>query len=813
MKFTLSWLKDHIDTTASLDEISHRLSGIGLEVEGVVDAAAALAPFTIARVVEAKQHPNADRLRVLQVEIAPGKPTMEVVCGAPNAKAGMIGVFAALGTYIPGLKVTLDKKPVRGIISNGMMVSERELELSDAHEGIIELDGKKYAGDVGKRYVDVIGDNDPVIEVKLTPNRPDCTGVRGIARDLAAAGLGKLKPEPKLAVVEGTFDCPVDIKLDFASPETATACPVFAGRYVRGVKNGPAPAWMQARLKAVGLRPISALVDVTNYVSLDRGRPLHVYDADKVKGAIRARLGIAGEKFEALDGKTYMADGTMCVIADDSGPLGLGGIIGGASTGCSETTTNVLIECAYFDPVRIATSGRKAGVQTDARYRFERGVDPAFVEGGLDLATDLIMQVAGGTPSKRKIAGKPPVGTREIAFDFARIEKLTGLAVPEADSRRILEALGFTFKAAGKTHTVTSPSWRPDVHGAADLVEEVVRIVGLENVPSVPMPRLTTGVTASVLTAQQRRARRMRRLLAGRGFVEAVTWSFIPKAQAVHFGGGADALDLDNPISVELSTMRPSLLPGLLTAAQRNRNRGFADVALFELGQAYKGDQPKDQILVASGVRTGSGVIAGSGRHWSGRNADPTTLFDVKADVVAALASLGFDGSKAQISREAPAWFHPGKSAALKLGPKVVLAYFGELHPDTLKMLDCSGGASAFEIFLDAIPAEKKKSRARSAFAAAELLPVRRDFAFVVDETVAAGDLIKAARGADKALITDVSVFDVFAAASLGAGKKSVALEVTLQPTEKALVDAEIEAISKKIAADVKAATGGELRG
>jgi phenylalanyl-tRNA synthetase beta chain len=808
MKFTLSWLKDHLETTASLDEICHRLSGIGLEVEGVVDAAAALAPFTIARVVEAKQHPNADRLRVLQVEIAPGKPLLEVVCGAPNAKAGMIGVFAALGTYIPGLKVTLDKKPVRGIISNGMMVSERELELSDAHEGIIELDVKAHGGNVGKRYVDVTGDNDPVIEVKLTPNRPDCTGVRGIARDLAAAGLGRLKPEPKLAMVEGKFDCPIDIKLDFTSPETGTACPVFAGRYVKGVKNGPAPAWMQARLKAVGLRPISALVDVTNYVSLDRGRPLHVYDADKVKGAIRARLGIAGEKFEALDGKTYMADATMCVIGDDSGPLGLGGIIGGASTGCSETTTNVLIECAYFDPVRIATSGRKAGVQTDARYRFERGVDPAFVEGGLDLATDLIMKVAGGTPSKRKIAGKAPVGSREIAFDFARIEKLTGLKVPEADSRRILETLGFVFAGAN----VTSPSWRPDVHGAADLVEEVVRIVGLENVPSVPMPRLTTGVTASVLTTQQRRARRMRRLLAGRGMIEAVTWSFITKVQAQHFGGGADALDLDNPISVELSTMRPSLLPGLLMAAARNRNRGFADVALFELGQAYKGDQPKDQILVASGVRTGSGVLAGSGRHWSGKSAD-ATLFDVKADVVAALASLGFDSTKAQISREAPAWFHPGKSAALKLGPKVVLAYFGELHPDTLKMLDCTGPASAFEIFLDAIPAEKKKSRARSPLALAELLPVRRDFAFVVDDTVAAADVVKAARAADKALIADVSVFDLFAGASLGAGKKSLGLEVTLQPTDKALVDAEIDAIAKKIAADVKAATGGELRG
>jgi phenylalanyl-tRNA synthetase beta chain len=563
MKFTLSWLKDHLETTATPAHLSATLTAIGLEVESIHDAGAKLGPFTIARVVEAKPHPNADRLRVCQVEIAIGQPTVEVVCGAPNARTGLIGVFAPLGAFIPGTGITLDKRPVRGIISNGMLVSERELELSQAHEGIIEL-APEMAASVGKRYVEVLGLADVVFEVKLTPNRPDCTGVRGIARDLAAAGLGTLKPEPTHQVVEGSFACPVTIALDFTA-ETASACSVFAGRYVRGVKNGPAPAWMQARLQAVGLRPISALVDITNYVSMDRGRPLHVYDADKLSGPLRARLGHQSEQFKALDNKLYRVDDTMCVIADDSGPLGLGGIIGGETTGCTEATTNVLIECAYFDPQRSAATGRKAGVQTDARYRFERGVDPAFISGGLDLATDMVIKLCGGAPSKASIVGAAPLATKSIMFDFARVEKLSGLSVTDETCTRILTALGFVVTAQVGRHSVQVPTWRPDVHGVADLVEEIVRIVGLDQIPSTPMPR-ARGITRTVLTEQQRRGRRARRLLAGRGFVEAVTWSFLPLAQAVHFGGGTATLELDNPISVEMSSMRPSLLPGLLTS-------------------------------------------------------------------------------------------------------------------------------------------------------------------------------------------------------------------------------------------------------
>jgi phenylalanyl-tRNA synthetase beta chain len=809
MKFTLSWLKDHLDTDASLAALEEKLSAIGLEVEKIDDPAAELAAFTIARVVEAKQHPNADRLRVVQVEIAKGKPPVEVVCGAPNARAGMVAVFAPLGTYIPGSGVTLEKKPVRGIVSNGMLVSERELKLSDEHTGIIELPAE-MAARVGEKYADALGLADPVFEVKLTPNRPDCTGVRGIARDLAAAGMGTLKPEPKIEGVEGEFASPVDIKLEFTK-ETADACPVFAGRYVKGVKNGPSPAWLQQRLKAVGLRPINALVDVTNYISQDRGRPLHVYDADKLKGTVRARLGKAGEKFLALDGKEYAVDETMCVIADDNGPLGLGGVIGGEESGSTDTTVNVLIECAYFDPARTAATGRKTGLVTDARYRFERGVDPASVLPGLDLATDMILKLAGGAPSKAKVAGKPPIDKRVIDFDYARVAKLTGIAIKDAEIKAILEKLGCTLSGKGKSAKVTVPTWRPDIHGPADLVEEVVRIAGLDRVPATPMER-PAGVAKPVLTERQKRARRTRRTLAARGLVEAITWSFIPADEAKAFGGGDAALELANPISVEMAVMRPNLLPGLLSALKRNTNRGFNDTALFELGQAYRGETPEDQYISAAGVRAGTAGVSGSGRHWDGAAPD-VDVFDAKADAVAVLAALGFDPSKAQITRDAPAWYHPGRSGTLRLGPKTVLAYFGELHPAALKTLDLPAPVAAFEVFLDALPPQKAKNRAKPRLEASDLLPVRRDFAFVLDRNVAAADVVRAAAGADKALIREVSVFDVFEGGALAEeGKKSLAIEVTLQPTTETLTDKDIEAVTQKVAAAVKAATGGEIR-
>jgi phenylalanyl-tRNA synthetase beta chain len=806
MKFTLSWLRDHLDTDVSVETLADRLSAMGLEVESIDDPGRKLASFTIARVLEARPHPNADRLRVCKVDT--GKGVVEVVCGAPNAKSGMIGVFAPIGTHIPGTGITLEAKPVRGVVSAGMLVSEKELELSDDHQGIIELDAK--LGDkLGQRYADVLGLSDPVLDVKLTPNRPDCTGVRGIARDLAAAGLGKLKPDKKLTGVEGDFDCPIDIRLEFPK-EAADACPCFAGRYIKGVKNGPAPAWMQQRLKAVGLRPINALVDVTNYISLDRGRPLHVYDADKLQGAIRARLGRRGESFLALDGKTYEVDDTMCVIADGRAVLGFGGIMGGEETGTTTGTRNVLIECAYFDPLRTAATGRKVGIVSDARYRFERGVDPAFILPGLDLGTAMMLEVAGGEPSRRRVAGAPPEARTVVSFSFARVEKLAGIKLPEKEMRATLEALGFAVEGKGASVKVKAPSWRPDIHGSADLVEEIVRIAGLDKVPSAPMPR-TSGVAKPVLTETQKRVRHARRLLAGRGLVEAVTWSFIPQAQAKAFGGGQPGLELENPISSEMTTMRPSLLPGLLAAVQKNRNRGAAEVGLFEVGQAYRGDAPQDQFVAASGVRAGASALAGAGRHWTGA-APEAGLFEVKGDVVALLAGLGFDAGKAQVVRQAPAWFHPGRSAALKLGPKVTLAHFGEVHPASLALMDVAGPVAAFEVFLEAIPAQKRKSLAKPPLEAADLLPVRRDFAFLLDAKVPAGDVVRAAMSADKKLIADVSVFDVFEGKALGPGKKSLALEVTLQPREKTLTDAEIEAVVRRIVAEVEKATGGQIR-
>ena len=810
MKFTLSWLKDHLKTTATVEEIATKLSAIGLEVEGVEDPAAKLGAFRVARIVEAKKHPNADKLQVVQVEVEKGKPLYEVVCGAPNARAGLVSVFAPLGTYIPGSNITLEKKPVRGVVSNGMMCSAAELELAEDSQGILDLPAE-WADKVGERYIDAAGLNDPVFEVKITPNRPDCTGVRGIARDLAAAGLGTLKPEKAISGVEGGSDCSVKVILDF-SADTASACPMFAARLVKGVKNVPSPAWLQNRLKAVGLRSINALVDVTNYISQDRGRPLHVYDADKLKGAVRARLGKAGETFRALDGKDYAIDEGMCVIADDNGPLGLGGIIGGEASGSTDGTVNVLIESAYFDPLRTAATGRKLGLVTDARYRFERGVDPESVLPGLDIATQMVMKLCGGKPSKAVVAGKVPDRRPAILFDTARVAKLAGLELPPAEITGILEALGCVLVPGEHGMLeVVPPSWRPDIHGAADLVEEVVRIAGIDRVPSTPLPRMS-GVATSVLTDRQKRARRVRRLLAGRGLVEAVTWSFIPKGEAQLFGAGEMPLELANPISVDLSVMRPSLLPGLLTAVERNRNRGFADVALFELGQAYRGDLPADQYVAASGVRTGTAALSGAGRHWDGAG-EPVTVFDAKADVVAALAAMGFDAAKAQIVREAPQWYHPGRSGVLRLGPKVVLAHFGEVHPEVLKTLDVAAPVVAFEIFLDALPPEKKKSRAKSPMASADLLPVRRDFAFVLDKGVAAGDVVKAALAADKTLISNVTVFDLFEGGSLAQeGKKSLAIEVTMQPQHQTLTEAEIDAVSQKVIGDVRKATGGEIR-
>lgn len=799
MKFTLSWLKDHLDTEASLDDILAGLIGVGLEVEEVSDRAKQLSPFTVAYVREAKKHPNADKLRVCDVETASGM--LKVVCGAPNARTGIKAIIALPGAVIPATGAVLEKGSIRGEPSEGMLCSERELLISDEHNGIIEV-----AGDfpVGTPASVALGLDDPMIYVKVTPNRPDALGVRGIARDLAAKGLGKLKP---LAIepMKGSFKSPISAEIALGSD--TKPCPLFAGRFIKGVKNGPSPDWLKRRLTAVGLRPISALVDITNYMNFTFARPLHVFDAAKVKGNLQARLARDGEELLALDGKTYRLDGTMTVIADAAGPEAIAGIIGGEHSGCSDATADVFLEAAYFDPIRTAATGRRLGINSDARYRFERGIDPAFTIPGIELATRMILDLCGGEASELVIAGAVPDTSREFSLRKTRVKALAGLDLAPARQKEILEALGFVVADKGDAFACKVPSWRPDVHGEADLVEEVTRIAGLENIPEAEMERANP-IAKPVLSLLQKRMIAARRELASRGLNEAVTWSFLPHAAATLFGGGQEALQLANPISSELTDMRPSLLPNLIAAAGRNMARGFNDLALFELGQAYAGDQPEDETLRAAGIRRG----VSAARDWT-KSARPCDIYDVKADCMAALAAAGAPVANLQVVAEAPSWFHPGRSGTIQLGPKNKLAVFGEIHPRVLKAMDVKGPVMGFELILNTIPEPKSKSAARPALEALDLLPVKRDFAFVVEAGVEADKLVKAARGAEKSLIAEVSVFDVFAGGQLAVeGKKSLAIEVTLQPRGKTLTDEEIEAVSAKIVAAVTKATGGALR-
>jgi len=807
MKFTLSWLKDHLDTDASLDEICAKLTAIGLEVEDVDDKAA-FKPFVIAKVVSAEQHPNADKLRVLMVDTGKGDP-IQVVCGAPNARAGLIGAFAAPGTYVPGIDVTLSVGNIRGVESRGMMCSEKELEISDNHDGIIELPAD---APVGQSYAGYAGLDDPVIEINLTPNRPDCTSIYGIARDLAAAGLGTLKtPKTPSFKVEG--ETPVKVKLELGGDDHL--CPGFALRLVRGVKNGPSPRWMQQRLIAIGLRPINALVDITNYMTFDQGRPLHVFDAAKVKGDLVVRRAVEGEKVLALDTREYTLNPANVVIADDNGVESIGGIMGGEHSGCDENTVDVLIESALWDPMNIAKTGRSHGIITDARYRFERGVDPEYMVPGLDRATELVLELCGGVPAKADVVGYKGYTPKVVDFPFSEVKRLTGLDVSEAESANILTRLGFTVTGAGERVSVAVPSWRPDIDGKADLVEEVMRIHGVDNIKPAPLES-HAAVNGRILTTLQIRTRLAKRALAARGMLEAVTWSFIPKAHAELFGGGAPSLALSNPIASDMSDMRPSLLPGLLSAAQRNADKGYGDVALFEVSGTYENDRPEGQRRVAGGVRRGTASLAGSGRLWSNAakgGGKPVDVYDAKADALAVIEACGLPMGNVQIEPGTPAWYHPGRSGTIKMGPKIVLGYFGEFHPKTLGALDVSGALCGFEIFIDAMPEPKKKAtRTKPALDLSPFQAVKRDFAFVVDKTVEAGAIVRAATGADRKLISAVNVFDVFEGASLGEGKKSVAIEVVIQPVDKTLTDEDFEALTARIVGNVVKTTGGTLR-
>ncbi|OQW80403.1 MAG: phenylalanine--tRNA ligase subunit beta [Proteobacteria bacterium ST_bin14] len=800
MKFTLSWLKEHLDTAATLDEIVLALTRIGLEVEGVENPGAKLAAFRVAKVLSADRHPQADKLQVLSVDAGDGP--MQVVCGAPNARAGLIGVFGAPGATVPANGMVLKVAEIRGVVSNGMMCSTRELELGDDHDGIIELPGD---APIGTAYPDYAGLTDPVIDVSVTPNKQDCMGVRGIARDLAAGGMGTLKPLADVYRM-ATIDLPGDGAGPMVRTDDPAGCPAFYARTVSGVRNGASPAWMQQKLKAIGQKPISVLVDITNFVMFDLGRPLHVYDQAKLVGGLAARKARSGESVVALNGKSYALDETMTVIADDEKVHDIGGIMGGEETGVSDTTTHVLIECAYFDPESIARTGQKLLLTSDARTRFERGVDPGFLDDGLAIATWLVLEHCGGTASEVTRAGSPPLTTRTIAYDPARAESLGGRAIAAQRQRAILESLGFAVSADWQ---VTPPSWRRDVDGSADLVEEVIRIEGIDKVPSTPLPRVA-GVATPTARPDQKLERKLRRAAAARGLNEAITWSFLSDMQAAPFRApGNFEWRVANPISEDLKIMRPSLLPGLLAATERNLRRGASSVRLFEIGRRYLQDAERATLGV---------VLAGNkrARGWQGGKAQGFDAFDAKAEALALLAEAGAPVDNLQVYGADAIWsgdaWHPGQSATLRLGPKTVLAAFGMLHPLTLKAFDLDGPVAAVELYLDAIPVKRGTGFMRPAFAPPALQAVTRDFAFLVPDTLAADALVRAVKGADKAAITAARLFDVFTGAGVEPGSKSLAVEITLQPGDKSFTDDDLKAIADKVVT-AAAKLGAVLRG
>jgi phenylalanyl-tRNA synthetase beta chain len=789
MKFSLSWLKDYLETDASAEAIAAKLNAIGIEVEGIEDPAEKLAGFRIAKVLTAEKHPQADKLQVLTVDTGDGTAPLQVVCGAPNARAGLVGVLGLPGAVVPANGMVLKVAAVRGVESNGMMCSTRELELGEDHEGIIELPAD---APIGTPFADYHG-ADPLFDVSITPNRPDCMGLYGIARDLAAAGLGKLKPIESIDVA-GTFACPVPVRTD--DPE---GCPAFYGRVIRGVKNGPSPKWLQDRLMSAGQRPISALVDATNFIMLAYGRPAHAYDLAKLTGSVVARRAKHGEAVTALNEKSYALDAEMTVIADDAGVHDIAGIMGGEHSGCTEATSDVLLEIAYFDPERIAATGRKLGLTSDARARFERGVDPQFLEAGLQHLTRLIQMLCGGEASEVVRAGSPPAGIKTVAYDPALSASLGGVAIAGDEQKRILQALGF---AVAADWSVTTPPWRPDIEGAPDIVEEVVRIHGLDNVASVPLPR-ADGVARPTATAAQKQERRLRRTAAALGFNEAITWSFISEAEAAEVGGGHWVLS--NPISEDLKVMRPSLLPGLLSAVRRNLDRGIPTVRLFEIGRRYLADGEHPSLAI---------VLAGdkAPRSWASGKAQPFDAFDAKAAVLELLHAAGAPVDNLQVMGEAGSFYHPGQSATLRLGPKNQLASLGMVHPSTLKAFDIDVPVAVAGIHLDAIPGKRGAATfARSNYAPPALQSVSRDFAFLVPAELPAGDLVCVVKGADKANIVAARMFDQFRGPGVPDGQKSLAIEVTLQPGDKSYDEAALKAIAEAITA-AAAKLGATLR-
>jgi phenylalanyl-tRNA synthetase beta chain len=798
MKFTLPWLKEHLATAAPLSDISDRLTMLGLEVEGVSDPGGDLEAFSVALVREARQHPNADRLRLCTVETRDG--VFEVVCGAPNARTGMKAVFAPEGSVIPASGEVLKKVVIRGVASVGMLCSMRELKLGEDHDGIIELPAD---AEVGTPAVRALGLEGPVIEIKLTPDRSDCFGVAGVARDLAAAGLGRLVPRDFAPVPSSGPPGPA-ITLDFP-PADARACPLFVGRIVRGVRNGPSPAWLQNRLEAIGLRPISALVDITNYLTFDLCRPLHVFDAAKLRGDITLRFARPGEEFEALDGCTYRLDEGTTVIADAAGPVSLGGIMGGERTGVSGSTTDVVLEVALFDPLRTAATGRRLGIESDARTRFERGLDPELVLPATEFATRLILQLCGGAPGPAVVAGAVPAPAPAVPFRRARLARLAGIELAPPGIEAILGGLGFGLAGGPEAWRVQPPSWRHDVSTEACIVEELARLHGYDRIAPVAVTR-GSAVGAGLLTPAQRRRSAMRRAVADLGYAEAVTWSFIPPEQAARFGAAEPVLKR-NPLNAELSAMRPSLLPNLLAAAARNLARKQENGALFEVGPRFTGAMPGEQVVALAGLRFGDATP----RHWAARER-PVDAIDVKGDALAGLAALGMKPESVQVVAEAPGWYHPHRSGSVRQG-RNILATFGELHPRVRELFDIAVPVAVFEIDLDVVPIPKARAgKARPMLEPLPYPPVDRDFAFVVADTVRAGELVDAVRGVDRRLIREVRLFDIYAGTGIPAGHKSLAIAVRLQAPDRTLAEADIDAVAERIVVAAAKATGAVLR-
>lgn len=799
MKFTLSWLREHLESDASLNDIANTLTKIGLELEEIIDRSAALKQFTVGHVISARPHPNADRLQICTVDNGIGK--VQVICGAPNARPGIKAVFAAAGSTIPGTGLQLKTSLIRGEESNGMLCSEKEMGLSENHEGIIELPEDSQ---IGIPFSGVLGLDDPIININVTPNRQDCLGVRGVARDLAAAGLGRLRPFKQMEN-KGKFQSPISVFIDFP-PEMEDACPYFVGRYFRDIKNGPSPSWLQKRLLSIGLRPISALVDITNYITYDLSRPLHVFDANKIRGAITVRSAAAGESLKCLDGKIYSLGAGMTVISDELGAEALGGVMGGEKTGCTDETVNVFLEAALFDPKRTARTGRNLGIESDARYRFERGIDPDMLIPGLEYATQLILQICGGEASELIKVGSPGSPPSSIKFRPAKVSNLAGISVQEDEQLTILFSLGFTVNSKNEVWDITPPSWRTDVHGEADIVEEISRIAGFERISTAILPR-PTKVAIPALTKRQRKVPFVKRALASQGMLECVTWSFMSRRFAQLFGGGSDELILSNPISSELDAMRPTILGNLILAARRNKSRGFSDLAFFEVGPTYVDSTPNGQTTVAGGIRMGFSTP----RNWS-KEQLIVNAFDAKTDALAALQAISAPVKSIQIIASGPEWYHPGRVGTICLGPKTILAWFGEIHPKILRVMDIEGPIVGFEVLIDNSPGKNDPATTRRKLVVSDYPAVQRDFAFVVDETVEAGAVIKAARNADKNLITDVSVFDVYKGENIEKNKKSIAISVRLEPQDRTLTDPEIEGVVNLVQESVSKATGAAVR-